>query len=55
MAGEECILEAKHLAKRFGRRRVLTDITIYLQRGRMVGIVGENGSGKSTLGEVMIR
>lgn len=49
MVADEVVLEAQGLAKRLGRRGVLTDANIAVQRGEVVGICGENGSGKTTL------
>lgn len=43
------VLQAHDLAKAYGRRQVLRDITFQLASGTLVGIVGENGAGKSTL------
>jgi ABC-2 type transport system ATP-binding protein len=43
------VLEARNVAKSFGRKRVLKDVSFSLRRGEMAGIVGENGSGKTTL------
>jgi ABC-type multidrug transport system ATPase subunit len=52
----ETVVEATELSKRydsltpFGRSvEVLTDASLRVERGQIVGIVGENGSGKSTL------
>ena len=43
------ILQASGLGMRYGRRRALTDCTLDIPPGRVVGLVGPNGAGKSTL------
>jgi ABC-2 type transport system ATP-binding protein len=47
--GEAEALQAVGLSKRFGRRRVLADATLRVDRGEAVAVIGENGTGKSTL------
>jgi len=42
-------LDATGLGKRYGRRWALTDCTLSIPTGRVVGLVGPNGAGKSTL------
>ena len=42
-------LEAVGLGKRYGRRHALTDCTLAIPAGRVVGLVGPNGAGKTTL------
>ncbi len=42
-------LEAAGLGKRYGRRAALTDCTLTVPPGRIVGLVGPNGAGKTTL------
>jgi ABC-2 type transport system ATP-binding protein len=42
-------LDAQGLGKRYGRRWALTDCTLQVPQGRVVGLVGPNGAGKSTL------
>ena len=42
-------IEAVGLGKRYGRRWALTDCTLSIPAGRVVGLVGPNGAGKSTL------
>lgn len=43
------VIQARHLAKSFGTRRVLQDVNLDIPQGAIVGLLGTNGSGKSTL------
>lgn len=48
------ILTLAHIAKAFGRKKVLKDISFQLKAGSLTGIVGENGAGKSVLMEIIV-
>ena len=47
------MIRLEHVNKSYqthhGRRMVLKDVNLQLERGRNVGILGRNGAGKSTL------
>lgn len=43
------ILECRNLSKKYGRVEALTDVTLSVEPGRIVGLLGPNGSGKTTL------
>jgi ABC-2 type transport system ATP-binding protein len=43
------VLETVALGKRYGRRWALTDCTLSIPTGKVVGLVGPNGAGKTTL------
>jgi heme exporter protein A len=42
-------VEVEHLARRYGRRWALADVTFAAPAGALVMVAGHNGSGKSTL------
>ena len=41
-------LVATNIAKSFGKRQVVRDVSLSLQRGEVVGLLGPNGAGKTT-------
>lgn len=43
------IIEANGLGKRYGRKWALSDCTLAIPAGKVVGLVGPNGAGKTTL------
>lgn len=62
MSGSEWILETRQLGKNYrrhgdgkGERRVLREVSLYVRRGEVFGLVGESGCGKSTLGRAIVR
>ena len=43
------VLRTDALTKSFGRKRALSECTVDVPAGHVVGLVGPNGAGKSTL------
>ena len=41
-------LEVLHLAKAYGSRKVVKDVSLAVQKGEVVGLLGPNGAGKTT-------
>ncbi len=47
------IIEISHLNKSYGSTKVLNDLSLNLESGRIVGLLGPNGCGKSTLLKIL--
>lgn len=43
------MIELNGVTKRYLRREALKDVSLTLEHGQIIGLVGENGSGKSTM------
>ncbi len=43
------LLSAEHITRSLGARILLDDVSLYLDRGEKLGVIGPNGTGKSTL------
>jgi len=48
MRNKHKILSAKGLHKQYGKRMVVKDVDVLLERGEIVGLLGPNGAGKTT-------
>ncbi|MCP5326877.1 MAG: LPS export ABC transporter ATP-binding protein [Oceanospirillaceae bacterium] len=42
------ILKAQNLAKSYGQRQVVKDVSLSIESGQIVGLLGPNGAGKTT-------
>ncbi|MER9596412.1 ATP-binding cassette domain-containing protein [Mesorhizobium sp. M0244] len=43
------VLEVRNVSKNFGAIQALTDVSFQVERGEVVGLMGDNGAGKSTI------
>ena len=48
MRNKHTILSAKGLHKQYGKRMVVKNVDVLLERGEIVGLLGPNGAGKTT-------
>lgn len=46
-------IELRKVSKSFGHRRILREVSLAVERGKTVGLVGANGSGKSVLFKIL--
>lgn len=47
------MLEVNALSKTYGKKKILKNIHFHVNKGEIVGLVGENGAGKSTLLKIL--
>ena len=47
-------VDVNHVSKSFGSRRAITNVTLSVRSGEILGLLGPNGSGKSTLMKTIV-
>lgn len=53
ISSSETVLHLQHITKRFGSLLANDDISLELQRGKILALLGENGAGKTTLMNIL--
>ena len=48
------VIEAEHLEKSYGDKKVLRDVNLLIERQSKIAFVGQNGQGKTTLAKIII-
>lgn len=48
------VMDIQHVDMSYGPKKVLSDLSIYIERGDKVAFVGQNGQGKSTLAKLVV-
>lgn len=48
------MLEAKNLYKKYGQRQIIKDVNFQVNRGEVVGLLGQNGAGKTTSFDIVV-
>ena len=48
------ILETHAVAKAYGKKKVLSNVNLEIERGEKIAFVGQNGQGKSTLAKIIV-
>ena len=53
MVGTPSAIRIDHLAKRYGDRQILSDVSLSVDAGQIVALLGPNGAGKTTTVEIL--
>jgi len=54
MSNPDNILQIKNLTKHYGKHMVLNNVSLDIQKGKIIGLLGPNGSGKTTLIKIIM-
>lgn len=49
------MIEAKKIVKKYGNKRVVDDVSLIIEKGKLTSLIGPNGAGKSTVLSIISR
>lgn len=52
---QEVLISAKNIEKKFNKNIILKDVSLDINKGEVIALVGPNGSGKTTLINILLR
>jgi ABC-type sugar transport system ATPase subunit len=50
---KEIVVEVRNIQKSFPGTKVLSDVSLHVNKGEVLALMGENGAGKSTLVKIL--
>lgn len=54
MSEMKFVLRLSNVEKNYGTNRILKEVTLSLERGKIYGLIGQNGAGKTTLMRIIV-
>jgi len=54
LAEADHLLSTRHLAKSYNGRKVVNDVSVFVNAGEVVGLLGPNGAGKTTTFNIIV-
>ena len=49
------MIEVKNILKKYGNKKVVDDVSVNIEKGKITSFIGPNGAGKSTLLSMITR
>ena len=49
------MIEIKNISKSYGNKKVVDDVSLVLEKGKITSLIGPNGAGKSTVLSMITR